>query len=71
MAGVLAEVTSGERRYDGPMGKSDRAFLIGAVSVLILFGVPLEPYLYIIFIVASLLIAVNIYKRVLGGLGEN
>ena len=71
MAGVLAEVTSGERRYDGPMGKSDRAFLIGAVSVLILFGVPLEPYLYIIFIAASLLIAVNIYKRVLGGLGEN
>ncbi|CEA03675.1 Inner membrane protein YnbA [Jeotgalicoccus saudimassiliensis] len=71
MSGVLAEVTSGKRRYDGPMGKSDRAFLIGAVSVLILFSVPLEPYLHIVFIAASLLIAVNIYKRVLGGLEEN
>lgn len=71
MAGVLAEVTSGERRYDGPMGKSDRAFLIGAVSLLILFNVPLEPYLHFVFIAASLLIAVNIYKRVLRGLEEN
>ena len=71
MAGVLAEITSGTRRYDGPMGKSDRAFLIGAVSVLLLFGVPLEPYLHIVFIAASVLIAVNIYKRVLGGLEEN
>src|SRR5699024_2953814 len=35
MAGVIAEAASGERRYDGPMGKSDRAFLIGLLSVLI------------------------------------
>lgn len=70
MAGVLSEVNSGERRYDGPMGKSDRAFLIGAVSVLLLFNVPLEPYLHIVFIIASALIAVNIYKRAAGGLEE-
>lgn len=70
MAGVLSEVNSGERRYDGPMGKSDRAFLIGAVAVLLLFNVPLEPYLHIVFIIASALIAVNIYKRAAGGLEE-
>lgn len=70
MAGVLSEVNSGERRYDGPMGKSDRAFLIGAVAVLLLFNVPLEPYLHIVFIIASILIAVNIYKRTVGGLEE-
>lgn len=70
MAGVLSEVNSGERRYDGPMGKSDRAFLIGAVAVLLLFNVPLEPYLHIVFIIASVLIAVNIYKRAAGGLEE-
>lgn len=70
MAGVLSEVNSGERRYDGPMGKSDRAFLIGAVAVLLLFNVPLEPYLHIVFIIASILIAVNIYKRAVGGLEE-
>ena len=70
MAGVLSEVTAGERHYDGPMGKSDRAFLIGAVAVLLLFNVPLEPYLHIVFIIASALMAVNIYKRVIGGLEE-
>lgn len=70
MAGVLSEVHSGERRYDGPMGKSDRAFLIGAVAVFLLFNVPLEPYLHIVFIIASILIAVNIYKRTVGGLEE-
>ena len=70
MAGVLSEVNSGERRYDGPMGKSDRAFLIGAVAVFLLFNVPLEPYLHIVFIIASILIAVNIYKRTVGGLEE-
>lgn len=70
MAGVLSEVNSGERRYDGPMGKSDRAFLIGAIAVLLLFNVPLEPYLHIVFIIASALIAVNIYKRAAGGLEE-
>ena len=71
MSGVLAEVTSGERRYDGPMGKSDRAFLIGVIAVLLLFNVPLESYLHIIFIAASILIAFNIYKRVLGGMEES
>ncbi|MGO1922869.1 MAG: CDP-alcohol phosphatidyltransferase family protein [Jeotgalicoccus sp.] len=70
MAGVLSEVTAGERRYDGPMGKSDRAFLIGAVALLLLFNVPLEPFLHIVFTIASVLIGINIYKRVLGGLEE-
>src|SRR5688500_3459614 len=28
-SGILAKVSGGQRRYDGPMGKSDRAFLIG------------------------------------------
>jgi CDP-diacylglycerol---glycerol-3-phosphate 3-phosphatidyltransferase len=29
-AGVMGKVIGGERRYDGPMGKSDRALLVGA-----------------------------------------
>lgn len=71
MAGVLAETISGDRRYDGPMGKSDRAFLIGVIAVLLLFNVPLEPYLHFIFLGASILIMFNIYKRVQGGLEGN
>lgn len=63
MTGVIAEVVSGERRYDGPMGKSDRALLVSILSVLILVGLPPEGYLWIIFMLASFLIALNIYFR--------
>ena len=38
-SGVLAKVVSGTRRYDGPMGKSDRAFVIG-LTCLLLFILP-------------------------------
>lgn len=31
--GLLGKATGGSRRYDGPMGKSDRAFAIGALSL--------------------------------------
>lgn len=32
--GVLGQVIGGGRRYDGPMGKSDRAFVFGALALL-------------------------------------
>ncbi len=31
--GVLAAMIGAARRYDGPMGKSDRAFLVGAIGL--------------------------------------
>ena len=71
MAGVIAEAASGERRYDGPMGKSDRAFLIGAIAVVIALGLPIEAYLWIVFLIASILMVLNIYRRVKNGLGVN
>jgi CDP-diacylglycerol--glycerol-3-phosphate 3-phosphatidyltransferase len=40
-AGVMGQVTGAGRRYEGPSGKSDRAFLMGLGSVLVLCGVPL------------------------------
>ena len=43
-AGVLAQVVNGKRRYDGPMGKSDRAFAFGAWGLLAGLSVPLMPY---------------------------
>jgi len=39
IAGILGAVVGSERRYDGPMGKSDRAFVIGALALLIGLGV--------------------------------
>ena len=33
MTGVLAQAVSGVRRYDGPMGKSDRAFAFSVAAI--------------------------------------
>lgn len=38
MTGVVAQAIGAERRYDGPMGKSDRAFAYGLLAVLIGLG---------------------------------
>ena len=38
MAGALGPMIGGERRYDGPMGKSDRAFVFGALALLHALG---------------------------------
>jgi CDP-diacylglycerol--glycerol-3-phosphate 3-phosphatidyltransferase len=54
-----------ERRYDGPMGKSDRALLIGTLSLLLFFGLPIHNYLYEILMVASLLLVISTIKRCL------
>ena len=40
MTGVLALMVGAERRYDGPMGKSDRAFLFGAAALALGLGAP-------------------------------
>ena len=39
MTGILGAALHKERRYDGPMGKSDRAFVIGSLCLLWAFGV--------------------------------
>ena len=63
-AGVLAKLISGIRRYDGPMGKSDRALLIGVWCVCY-FVFPVVGYLFnIIFGVAIFLLVISTYKRI-------
>ncbi|MGY0610673.1 CDP-alcohol phosphatidyltransferase family protein [Luteimonas sp. A501] len=37
-AGVLGLMVGGGRRYEGPMGKSDRAFVVGLVGLLLAMG---------------------------------
>ena len=41
MAGALGPMLKATRRYDGPFGKSDRAFAFGFLAVLL--GIGLEP----------------------------
>jgi CDP-diacylglycerol--glycerol-3-phosphate 3-phosphatidyltransferase len=67
-SGLLGSTLGAGRRYDGPMGKSDRAFLVGALS-LITFIVPATSKFWPgIFAVAALLAVVTCAKRVSGAL---
>ena len=69
-AGVMGKVISGERRYDGPMGKSDRAFLLGLYGVLGLFSINISGYSVYIFtvIIALLIISTSVrIKKALNG----
>ena len=68
--GVLGRALGASRRYEGPMGKSDRAFLVGALGLLT-FAVPealkLWPW---VFWAATLLTGVTCWNRVSKALGE-
>jgi len=56
MTGVVAVQIGASRRYDGPMGKSDRAFIFGALGLLLGLGAPIaSAILYILWIVLALL----------------
>ena len=61
--GILSKVISGKRRYDGPMGKSDRAFFIGVLCLLFYFDVSLGLYLNYIFVIASILLTISSFLR--------
>lgn len=63
-AGVMGKVVSGERRYDGPMGKSDRAFLLGVYGILGLFSVNIAGFSAYIFIFIILLLTISTFIRI-------
>ena len=73
MTGVVGVQIGASRRYDGPMGKSDRAFAFGLLALLLGLGV--EPgwwanvYLWAIAALTGLTI-VNRARRALGELNE-
>lgn len=67
-AGVMAPLVGAERRYDGPMGKSDRAFVFGAFSLFIGLGLLPASFVNIgLWIIAALLIY-TIVNRVRKGI---
>ena len=61
--GLMAKVISGERRYDGPMGKSDRAFLIGVICIVYYFTNSLDPYMNYIIGGSSILMIISSFIR--------
>ena len=66
MAGALGPMLGGQRRYDGPLGKSDRAFAFGLLAFLI--GVGLTPGMWstIYLSVLRVLSALTILNRARG-----
>ncbi len=69
MAGVLGWAIKHDRRYDGPMGKSDRAFVMGLIALLLALGIPTGSWLTILFIVITLLSGWTSLRRILKALG--
>jgi CDP-diacylglycerol--glycerol-3-phosphate 3-phosphatidyltransferase len=69
MAGVVAVQIGASRRYDGPMGKSDRAFVFGALALAVGLGWQ-GAWINILFVVVLLLIAVTIVNRCRQALAE-
>ena len=62
MTGVIGVQIGASRRYDGPLGKSDRAFFFGSMGLLLGLRVPLEraiPYLLFAMILLSVLTILN------------
>jgi len=69
-AGVLGPMVGASRRYDGPLGKSDRAFLFGTLGFWIGIGAPLPAWLGFIVPVVAVLLAVTTVNRIRAGLRE-
>lgn len=70
MTGVLMQTLGASRRYDGPMGKSDRAFVFGALGLALGLGVPTEPWLTPVLLLVLALLAWTIMNRARRGLAE-
>jgi CDP-diacylglycerol--glycerol-3-phosphate 3-phosphatidyltransferase len=71
LAGVVAALTGASRRYDGPMGKSDRALAFGAAALWLGLGGEFAPWASWIFPkTLALLLLLTIVNRVRNGLAE-
>ena len=68
--GVLGQVQGKTRRYDGPLGKSDRAFLFGVLGLVYVFVPVLPDFLYWLVWIAIILLIATCVKRVKFGLAE-
>jgi CDP-diacylglycerol---glycerol-3-phosphate 3-phosphatidyltransferase len=70
-AGALGQTVGASRRYDGPMGKSDRAFVFGALALYIGLGGTLNQWINIALGVVAALIVWNCINRVRNAITES
>ncbi len=71
IAGVLATAIGKKRRYDGPMGKSDRAFCLGLMGFLMAFGWISDMGAILFFGGMSFLLFLTIFFRIKNALAGN
>lgn len=67
MAGVVAQALTKTRRYDGPMGKSDRAFVISLLAILLSFNLINSQWISIYLGIANLLGLLTLFRRMSQG----
>jgi CDP-diacylglycerol--glycerol-3-phosphate 3-phosphatidyltransferase len=70
MTGVLGPAIGASRRYDGPMGKSDRAFAFGALALWLGLGLPAGIWIDALLWLIVLLLVVTIWNRARRALKE-
>jgi CDP-diacylglycerol--glycerol-3-phosphate 3-phosphatidyltransferase len=70
MTGVVAVQIGASRRYDGPMGKSDRAFAFGLLAVLLGAGAEPGAWANAGLVIVALLTAATILNRARSALAE-
>ncbi|KPA89822.1 MULTISPECIES: CDP-alcohol phosphatidyltransferase family protein [Pseudomonas] len=69
-AGVMGPLVGVSRRYDGPMGKSDRAFALGVIATGVAFGLLQSLWINGLFLLIAALLVVTLINRVRQGLKE-
>lgn len=70
-AGVLGLMVGATRRYDGPLGKSDRAFVFGLLGLCISLGMAPAPWQVWIMPALCALLVLTLINRVRAGLAES
>ena len=63
MTGVLGLMVGAGRRYDGPMGKAERAFVFGLMGLAIGLGIPMGIWQNVLLGAMLGLLAYTIYNR--------
>jgi CDP-diacylglycerol--glycerol-3-phosphate 3-phosphatidyltransferase len=63
MAGVVAVQIGASRRYDGPMGKSDRAFVFGLLALLLGLGINLQQWANVALAIVAVLTTITVINR--------
>jgi CDP-diacylglycerol--glycerol-3-phosphate 3-phosphatidyltransferase len=68
--GALGPTVGASRRYDGPLGKSDRAFVFGALGLYVALGGPLPGWAGWLMPLLAALVAWTIVNRIRRALAE-